>query len=292
MRYLYNFYQSTAVKKMAEERGYATLPDLVRDVVVKRLIDVAQCNTGEYALAQYNAISSNIMSTHDFSPLLSSYLSVYRSIDSEAQWDLMKSDDSHHILEHFNTEPEKFAGILTMLNGKAQKLNYLNKQGLSSFAFAHLAVVFLYHLDYFTSCSNSQLRLNNDIIEGIFLGHIIHWNDSKIQLANNNYKKCLPYLPITVVVRSNPSDTNSILIRYLTWISSEFSSIYYGQGGGTDFQFFDWSRILPKNRLKLVIGNSLSDNEVVAQDSTIGYYLHVESGQYNATLDVGGFTCK
>ena len=291
MKYLYNFYYSTAVKEMAQELGFATLPDIVRDIVVKKLIDVTQCNTGEYALAQYNAISSNIMSTHDFSPVLSSYLSVYRTVDSGARWDLMKSDDSRTILQHFSTEPEKFAGTLTMLNGKTQKLNYLNKEGLSTFAFAHLAVVFIYHLDYFTSCSNSQLRLNNYIIEGIFLGNITHWNDSKIQLANNNFKKCLPHLPITLVVRSNPSDTNSILIRYLTRISPEFSSIYDSQGGGTDFQYFNWSSILPKNRLKLVVGNSFSDNEVVAEDLTIGYYLHVTPPTSGVALYCPDETC-
>ena len=45
MKYLYNFYYSTAVKEMAQELGFATLPDIVRDIVVKKLIDVTQCNT-------------------------------------------------------------------------------------------------------------------------------------------------------------------------------------------------------------------------------------------------------
>ena len=276
---------------MASDLGYATLPDLVRDIVIEKLVSTVQCNTGEYALSQYLTSANNIISTSDFRPILASYLSVYRTVDSVATWNLIKSDDSRAISTEFSTNPGEYVGTFSMLNGRTQKLKYLDKKDVSSFAFAHVAVVFIYHLDYFTICSNDQLRLNNDIIEGIFLGTIVHWNDTKIQKANSENKNCLPYAPITLVVRSNPSDTNGILIRYLTLISPRFNSVYNNLGGGEDFRYFNWSAVRP-NRLIHVSGNSFSDNTIVAQDCTIGYYFHVSQPTSSVALYCPDSTCN
>ena len=65
---------------------------------------------------------------------------------------------------------------------------------------------------------NPELKYTPEVIEGIFLGKIKRWNDSRIKEINPDVK--LPELNITIVHRSDGSGTTFIFTDYLAKISS------------------------------------------------------------------------
>ncbi len=65
------------------------------------------------------------------------------------------------------------------------------------------------------------LRLNPDVLAGIFLGEITKWNDAKIAAINPN--KSLPDVAIIVARRSDGSGTTNIFTDYLTKVSKTWA---------------------------------------------------------------------
>ena len=271
--------------------GYATLPDFIRNIVVAKLIASVRCTNGEYALAEYVLSPVNILSPVDFSAVLSSYLSVYSAIAPNTAWNMMSGDDSRSLWRTFISSKATSAGLFTLFSGSTQRLKYYTDNLILSSAFAHIAVVTVYHLDRFTSCSSSTLRITDKILGGIYCGTIKYWNDSLIQQANSAHSSCLPQSKINVVVRSGSSDSNSIFLRYLTLISPDFQAAYTASGGDSDYRSFDFSTLIPSHRLVQVSSNGYVDNEVVVQDLSIGYYLHVSPPTSNVALYCADSTC-
>jgi phosphate transport system substrate-binding protein len=62
-----------------------------------------------------------------------------------------------------------------------------------------------------------KLKLDADVISGIYLGNITRWNDPKIAALNSD--GALPDLPIVVVHRSDGSGTTFIFTDYLSKIN-------------------------------------------------------------------------
>lgn len=275
MNYLHSFYTSDAVKTMASLLGYATLPDFIRDIVVDKLVSTAKCSSGQMALEQYQLRSLSFLCPQPLLTALRSYLSVYKSLGNDIDLSVGSSDDSRVLWAKFMANPSTYVGTLTFFSSRAQKLSlYTNDQVLTS-ALAHIAVVMIYHLDHYSACASNPLRVTNEILSGIFTGSVHSWNDTLIQAANSAHASCLPYQPIIVVVRSNSSDTNSLFLRYLSIISPAFLNLYTASGGDAHFRNFDFSKVIPLNRLVQVEENSFVDNEVIAQDLSFGYYLQV-----------------
>ena len=65
------------------------------------------------------------------------------------------------------------------------------------------------------------LRLNPDVLAGIFLGEIVKWNDPKLAAINPN--KTLPDLAIIVARRSDGSGTTNIFTDYLSKMSKTWA---------------------------------------------------------------------
>lgn len=68
----------------------------------------------------------------------------------------------------------------------------------------------------------AKLKLDGDVLAGIFLGTITKWNDSKIAALNRGVS--LPDLTIVVVHRSDGSGTTFIFTDYLAAVSPEWAS--------------------------------------------------------------------
>lgn len=292
MSYLYNYYYSDTVKIMASDLGYATLPDFIRNIVVAKLVTSAKCQTGEYALGKYIINPLNLMSSAPFGLVLRSYLSVFQAIATKSAWNVVTSDDSRALWRNFSSAPSATAGIFTLFGSAAQKLMLYTDTLVLSSAFAHIAVVAIYHLDEFTLCSNSPLRITNSILGGVYSGTIQYWNDTLIQEANAGYSACLPSTLINVVVRSTSTDTNSIFLRYLTLVSPSFRALYAKAGGNEDHRYYNFSSVIPSNRLVQVTDNGFVDNEVVARDFSFGYYLHVTPPTSNVALYCADSRCS
>jgi len=62
-----------------------------------------------------------------------------------------------------------------------------------------------------------ELQLTGEVLAKIFVGHIVTWNDKRIQDLNPKVK--LPAEPITVVHRADGSGTTFIFTDYLTEVS-------------------------------------------------------------------------
>jgi phosphate transport system substrate-binding protein len=71
------------------------------------------------------------------------------------------------------------------------------------------AVVLAYNL-----AGVSKLNLSPEVIAGIFLGEIKHWNDPAIARLNSG--TALPNRPITVVYRTDGSGTTAVFTEYLS----------------------------------------------------------------------------
>lgn len=74
----------------------------------------------------------------------------------------------------------------------------------------------------FTLPGISKLRLDADVVAGIYLGKIVKWNDPKISWLNPQVS--LPDMDILVVHRSDGSGTTYIFTDYLSAVSSAWKS--------------------------------------------------------------------
>ena len=63
-----------------------------------------------------------------------------------------------------------------------------------------------------------ELQLTGDVLAKIFVGHIVNWNDKRIQDLNPKLK--LPDATITIVHRADGSGTTFIFTDYLTEVSA------------------------------------------------------------------------
>lgn len=63
----------------------------------------------------------------------------------------------------------------------------------------------------------SELKLTGELLAGIYLGEITHWNDAKITAINPNLT--LPNEPIVTVFRADGSGTSFIFTNYLSQVS-------------------------------------------------------------------------
>ena len=118
MTYLYNYYYSNTVHQIALRLGFAALPDYVRDTVVTKLINVAMCNNGQYALAAYKTFPTPILSSTAFILTLASYLSVYNAIDSQLAWSVQSYEDSSVVNAMFAANPATYGGAFTLMSSK------------------------------------------------------------------------------------------------------------------------------------------------------------------------------
>ncbi len=97
-----------------------------------------------------------------------------------------------------------------VIDSKAQ----LDKEGLLMVPTVITAVVPVVNLPRVTP---GQLRLTGEVIAGIYLGQITHWNAPEIQALNPTLR--LPALPIQPVARSDGSGTTWNMADYLSQVS-------------------------------------------------------------------------
>ena len=276
MDFLYNFYYSYAVTEIALTLDYATLPGFIRNIVVSKLVNSAKCSTGEYALAQYMQRALSVVTTTAISGALSTYLSAYYTIDSFTLWNLTTIDNSDDVWRMFSVQPGNVVAAFTMFPSRATKLaRYGSTSGypVLTSAFAHVAVVPLYHLDTFTAHATATLRVTAEILAGIYTGKIQYWNDTLIQLANSANKPYLPNKRIVVVARGDSTDTNQIFSRYLAAVSPAFASAYGITAGLDGKRQLSYSSVLPSQYLKLAYDNVHVDSFTTFYDGSFGYYL-------------------
>ena len=279
MNFLYNFYYSDAVTEIALRLGYATLPSFIRDIVANVLVSIARCSNGQLALGQYQKSLFNIYSTTSIAQPFSTYLSAYNTIDASILWNLTSLDNSDAVWDHYLSSPLDTVCALTMfMSAETKKMKYFNTgpHKIHTAAFAHVAVVPLYHLASFSARVTTPLRLTADILAKIYLGEIIYWNDSLIQQANLEHKYYLPYQKIIVVCRLNSSDTNQIFTRYLATVSSEFADVYGINRHSDGSKIVNFQLKVPPNRLVYALDNIHVDSSVTFHDGSIGYYLNID----------------
>lgn len=273
MEYLYNFYNSPTVEIAARALGFAALPQFIASIIVQQLIDHAMCDDGTYALAKYRTTPSPLLGASVFKSTIVEYISAYTAVDSTAVWQSSYSDNSASLYDKYVHNPAAVSGVFTMFASRAEKLRRYNRTDILTTSFAHVAVVPLYHLNAFTNTANNRaLRMTSEIIGGILCGKISMWNDTAIQAANAGSNAVLPNQPIIVVIRPQISDTNSLLIRYLTEQSPTFRASLNVSRSNLLHQFNITSRI-PSNRLIYANTNDLVDSFVTTFDGSFGYYL-------------------
>lgn len=156
-----------------------------------------------------------------------------------------------------------------MFADREEKMRHFNVTGVVTSAFASVSVMPLYNLRSSKEVSASQpIQVTAEIIGGILGGSISHWNDTQIKAANPTIKDVLPFLPITVVVRSFESDTSRLMMRFLLESSPTFLGRYKNH---SSFQF---SQVIPPSRLKFGATNYDVDSLVNNIYGSFGYFAH------------------
>jgi hypothetical protein len=280
MEYLYNFYTSPAVAASVQKLGFAALPQFVANIILNQLVNHAKCDNGQYALAKYRISPTPLIVPTVFQRTISEYLSAYAAVDASAVWQPTYDDESAQIWGQYSSNPSAVSGALTMFSSKAEKLQRYNRSDILTTAFANVAVVPLYHLNAYTVANtltgnsgvNPPLRVTRDIISGILLGTISHWNDSLIQAANTATRAFLPYLSIKVVVRPLPCDTNALILRFLNDSSPRYRSLLSAAKRGSKMTL-DFSSLIPASRLMTAVTNDRVDALISTFDGSFGYYL-------------------
>jgi len=279
MRYLYNFYNSDTVLQIASRLGFATLPNFIQAIVVNVLLNGALCNSGEYALAEYRKTTTPVFSTATISSTVQTYLSAFYNLDSSTAFSITTDPTSVNVWNNFAQSPSSSVGAFLSFPSRAAKLSAYKqaKIPLIVAAFAHVALVPVYHLNAYTSKTSTPLQLTPAILAGIYTGKILYWNDSSIQAANNAYKSYLPHSRIIATVRAGSSDANAVFSRFLSLYSSSFKSAY-GLAGLPDGNYtLKFATVIPGNNTLYASDNAHVDAIVTYNDHSIGYFLQTST---------------
>jgi len=264
------------VSNIAKRLGYAVVPDYIRGVIINKMISDVKCSNGEYALSKYRVEKSHVLTTFAFAPTVKTYLSSYQIIDPYAVWNVTASYHSSGIWNNFIQAPDSALAAFTLFSGRKQKTAHFSKlENVITAAFAHVSVSIIYRIDGITNNEGFvPMRFTGEVLAGIFGGTILYWNDTAIQNLNLENAKNLPHKRITVVVRSVPSDTNSIFLRYLSLKSSIFRG-KFSFDDYSDFQTADFTSAIESGYLIDADTSSEIDEAVTYYDGSIGYFLHV-----------------
>eukprot|EP01041_Mallomonas_annulata_P003964 gene3964-7901_t len=295
MSFLYNFYYSDTVKQIAARLGFTTLPNFIRDNVVNRLMDVAKCSDGTFALASYRQLKTPLLTVSAIKSTVNTYISAYYNIDPSTSWSMSDKDDSRYIWSTLISNPQKYTGAFTMFSSKTLKTNYFQQVSSNTMittAFAHVAVIPIYHINAFTAKATGPLRITSDILAGIYIGTIKYWDDPIIQVANSENKKYLPHSRIQIVIRKNPCDVNEIFSRFLGMKSDKFRQVYglptsSSNGNNNVYEgnsSLSFHHVLDSNYTIDAKDNQDVDSAVTFRDNAIGYYLQVGTPLANIAL--------
>ena len=300
LSFLYNFYYSETDQQIAARLGFATLPNFIRDIVVNVLLN-AKCSDGTYALASYRKVQTPVLSTTVISPLVQIYQSAYYNLDSSTSWLLNTYSVSEKVWQSFSLQSANYTGAFTMFSSMARKKTHFEtlsstngfSNGLLTAAFAHVAIVPLYHCLSYTSKTSVPLQLTADILAKIYTGQIRFWNDSSIQNANPATRHFLPHSRIVVNVRSGANDANTLFSRFLGTRSATFRAIYglgnYPDGNST----LNFPSVLPMDNYTVYVpDNTHMDASVTFYDNSIGYFLQTGSPNSNVAAYCNDPTCS
>ena len=198
----------------------------------------------------------------------------------------------HSIWADYARDPAVASGVFSMFASKSQKISHYNISNVLTTAFAHIAVVPLYHLTTYAKGSTIPLQVTAEVMGGILTGAISMWDDAKIQAANPLSKAYLPNQPITVVIRSYESDCNNLVFRYLAKSSPTFLKRFTDAGGISTSSVFDFSTLLPLNRMLHAVTNDNVDSLVSIFDGSIGFFLKNGSPQSSIANFCSDDTCS
>jgi phosphate transport system substrate-binding protein len=142
------------------------------------------------------------------------------------------------------------------------KAEDLEKNGLIQFPAIMGGVVPVYNVK---GIEAGKLRLNGQILAGIYLGKVAKWNDAAIAKLNGGVK--LPDQAISVVHRSDGSGTTFLFTNYLAKVSPDWKSTV---GEGTAVK---WATGVGGK------GNEGVANYVARIDGSIGYVEYAYAKQ-------------
>lgn len=208
---------------------------------------------------------------------------------------VLMATTSDSILSTFQTNPTNYVGLFTLFSSKAKKIsNLVSDSNVVTSAFAHVALVVIFHLNVFTAGTptSTSLHFTADILGGIFSGAITTWNDPLIVAANSAKAAYLPSSPIYVVGRSDSCDENSLLSRFLSLYSTAFKSAYPStedDGSSSTLVLDDY---ISSSRLLWASSNLYSDSIVTAIDSSIGVYLQTNAPNSGIATYCSDSTCS
>jgi 7 transmembrane sweet-taste receptor of 3 GCPR len=183
----------------------------------------------------------------------------------------------YSVWQQFAVDPAATSGVFSMFASKSLKVAHYNISNVLTTAFAHIAVVPLYHLSAYSLGTHIPLQLTAEIMGGILSGTINVWNDTQIQAANPLTSSYLPYKRINVAVRSTGCDSNSLVLKYLASSSPTFRERFNSAGGVNSSNYFDFSKLLPPDRMLIALSNDRVDSLVSTYDGSFGYYLQNSS---------------
>jgi phosphate transport system substrate-binding protein len=147
-------------------------------------------------------------------PAFAKWFDAYRKVDSSVSFNYQPNGSGFGQTSLLNQTIDFGASDFTLPDDKlAQSQN----GPILQLPIVAGAVVVSYNLP-----ESPKLKLDGDIIAGIFLGKITKWNDGKIAALNPDVK--LPELDIAVAHRTDSSGTTYIFSDYLSSVSKDWES--------------------------------------------------------------------
>jgi ABC-type phosphate transport system substrate-binding protein len=292
IKFLHSFYAGGIVSAYIEDTsGYAPLPAYLSNSVWTSLVSSVQCYSDGASCA--DVIASELVlpvgCIDSFEPILSS-ITAYYETSSSHNYDievLNATDDSRDVWSNYIDAPEEQLSIFSMFASKTEKLKYFNDAldpqaaDIITAAFAHVAVIPIYHVDAYSRYADSNLIFDADVLGQIFAGTIQYWNDSAIQALNPAMAAYLPSARINIVSRSGDVDINGLFFRYLANQSSVFRDTYgisISSASSSPPRSIDIaSNTNLAGYYRWADSNENADSLVTYWDNSIGYYLYVDS---------------
>ena len=96
--FMYDFYVSEIVHDATIQLGFAPVPDFIRDYILAKMVSDIKCTNGDFALAKYRVIETDLYSTYAFAPTLQVYMSSYKTLDAHIHWHLLPDYHSTGIM--------------------------------------------------------------------------------------------------------------------------------------------------------------------------------------------------
>lgn len=229
-----SFFYNRASSSLAQDLGFATLPQFMRTIMEDRMKAEVKCENGTLAAEGVEAsnVEGSIVVPVDAYEIVKLYADAYTvAEDLEfSAWPVFNVSNSRQVATRHERHRDVAFAVTSFDQSPIDQYGpeWIDEFWMSPLYLTGVAVV--YRLD---AATNGTVVLDANVLAQIYLGEITMWSDDRIKSLQTTeaFAESLPDIPILPVSRVEDTDDVSVVKRVLSETNETFRNVFSNTTG-------------------------------------------------------------